>query len=84
MTEPNPTTPSVHPAITALLAALEPGEPHVHNGFGLWPLFAPARPEPAYLTLVEALALPGFGITEVSEGGSVPTSSSDWSRQMSS
>lgn len=72
MTEPNTPTASVHPAIATLLAALKPGEPRIFNGFGLWPLFAPARPEPAYLTLVEALSLPGFRITEVSEGGSVP------------
>jgi hypothetical protein len=56
-----------------LLTTLKPGEPRIHHGFGLWPLFAAARPEPAYITLVEALALPGFRITEVSEGGSVPT-----------
>jgi hypothetical protein len=73
MTNPQSPDSSVHPAIVALLSTLKPGEPHVHNGFGLWPLFAPARPEPAYITLVEALALPGFRITEVSEGGSVPT-----------
>jgi flavodoxin len=36
-------------------------------------VFADCRPEPAYLTLVEALALDGFKITEVSEGGSVPS-----------
>jgi flavodoxin len=73
MTNPQSPDSSVHPAIATLLATLKPGEPHVHNGFGLWPLFAPARPEPAYITLVEALAMPGFRITELSEGGSVPT-----------
>lgn len=73
MTNPQSPDSSVHPTIATLLAALKPGEPYVHYGFGLWPLFAPARPEPAYITLVEALALPGFRITEVSEGGSVPT-----------
>ena len=73
MTESHSTTPLLHPSITTLLAALKPGEPSIHNGFGLWPLFAPARPEPSYLTLVEALALEGFRITEISKGGSVPT-----------
>jgi hypothetical protein len=64
---------SLHPAINALLASLRTGDPKIHNGLGLWPVFADCRPEPAYLTLVEALALPGFKITEVSEGGSVPS-----------
>lgn len=72
MTSPQSPDSSVHPAIAALLATLKPGDPHIHHGFGLWPVFADCRPEPAYLTLVEALALPGFRITEVSEGGSVP------------
>ena len=35
-------------------------------------MFADCRPEPAYITLVEALSFDGFKITEVSEGGSVP------------
>jgi flavodoxin len=39
---------------------------------GLWPVFSECRPEPAYVTLVEALALDGFKVTEISEGGSVP------------
>jgi hypothetical protein len=72
----DPTTPaksSIHPAINALLASLRTGDPKIHNGLGLWPVFADCRPEPAYLTLVEALALDGFKITEVSEGGSVPS-----------
>jgi flavodoxin len=73
MTEPHPPAPALHPAIGTLLSMLRPGEPHVRHGFGLWPLFAEARPEPAYIPLVEALALPGFRITEVSEGGSVPS-----------
>jgi len=73
MTESKTPDSFLHPAIQQHLAALKPGEPHVLNGFGLWPLFAEARPEPAYLTLVDALALAGFKITEVSEGGSVPT-----------
>lgn len=63
----------LHPAINALLASLRTGDPKIHNGLGLWPVFADCRPEPVYLTLVEALALPGFKITEVSEGGSVPS-----------
>jgi hypothetical protein len=63
----------LHPAINALLASLRTGDPKIHNGLGLWPVFADCRPEPAYLTLVEALSLDGFKITEVSEGGSVPS-----------
>lgn len=70
MTEP---TPSIHPAIATLLASLQLGKPRIHNGFGLWPVFGAARPEPAYLALAEALQLGGFQITEVSQGGSVPT-----------
>jgi hypothetical protein len=74
MTEPTPSAkPSLHPAITTLLARIRSGDPKIHNGLGLWPVFADCRPEPAYLTLVEALAFPGFKITEVSEGGSVPS-----------
>jgi hypothetical protein len=72
----DPTTPArspLHPAIATLLASLRTGDPKIHSGFGLWPVFADCRPEPAYLTLVEALALDGFKITEVSEGGSVPS-----------
>lgn len=64
---------ALHPALSALLASLRTGDPKIHNGLGLWPVFADCRPEPAYLTLVEALALDGFKITEVSEGGSVPS-----------
>ncbi len=67
-----PATP-LHPAINTLLASMRTGDPKTHNGLGLWPVFADCRPEPAYLTLVEALALDGFKITEVSEGGSVPS-----------
>ena len=72
MTNPTSSNAPVHPAITGLLASLKTGEPHIHKGLGLWPVFAEVRPEPAYLMLVEALSLPGFKITEVSEGGSVP------------
>jgi hypothetical protein len=73
MTSPNTSGPSLHPEIKTRLEELRTGEPKMLHGFGLWPLLAPPRPEPAYLTLVEALALPAFRITEVSEGGSVPT-----------
>ncbi len=74
MKDPTPPARSpLHPAINTLLASLRTGDPKIHNGLGLWPVFADCRPEPAYLTLVEALALDGFKITEVSEGGSVPT-----------
>jgi hypothetical protein len=69
--EPFP-APNLHPAINSLLASLRMGDPKIHNGLGLWPVFADCRPELAYLTLVEALSLDGFKITEVSEGGSVP------------
>lgn len=71
MTEP--TTPApIHPTIASRLAELVLGTPHVHAGFGLWPVMAPAQPEPAYVTLIEALDQPGFRVTEVSEDGSVP------------
>jgi hypothetical protein len=63
----------LHPAVNALLSSVRTGDPKIHNGLGLWPVFADCRPEPAYLTLVEALSLDGFKITEVSEGGSVPS-----------
>jgi len=68
MTESTP----LHPSVAARLQSLNLGEPHVHKGFGLWPVFAPELLDPAYISLVDALALPGFQITEVSEGGSVP------------
>jgi hypothetical protein len=73
MSEAQIPTTGLHPAINALLANLRLGDPKIHNGLGLWPVFADCRPEPAYLTLVEALSLDGFKITEVSEGGSVPS-----------
>jgi hypothetical protein len=66
-----PATP-LHPALKVLLSSVRTGDPKINNGLGLWPVFADYRPEPAYLTLVEALQLDGFKITEVSEGGSVP------------
>lgn len=72
---PSPQSPnsSLHPSLQGLLDSVKLGEPRLHNGLGLWPVFAACRPEPSYLTLVEALALEGFMITEVSAGGSVPT-----------
>jgi flavodoxin len=73
MSEASFPTTGLHPAINALLANLRTGDPKIHNGLGLWPLFADSRPEPAYFTLVEALSHDGFKITEVSEGGSVPS-----------
>jgi len=72
MSNPAPPNSPVHPAITGILSSLKMGEPRVHNGFGLWPVFAECRPDPAYITLVEALSLVDFKITEISEGGSVP------------
>ena len=72
MTESTHPKSPLHPAITALLATLRLGDPKIHNGLGLWPVFADCRPEPAYITLVEALSFDGFKITEISEGGSVP------------
>lgn len=73
MSDSTPHKATVHPAITGLLASLKMGEPRIHNGIGLWPVFAEIRPEPAYITLVEALSVAGFKITEVSAGGSVPS-----------
>lgn len=72
MTDSTPQGSALNPAITGLLASLRMEEPRVYNGIGLWPVFAESRPEPAYITLAEALSLDGFKITEVSEGGSVP------------
>lgn len=72
MTESTPHNSFLHPAIIGLLASLRIGEAQTREGFGLWPVFAESRPEPTYITLTEALALDGFKITEVSEGGSVP------------
>ena len=71
MTDTTPLDAPLHPAITGLLASLKMGEPRIHNGIGLWPVFAASRPDPAYIALAEALSLDGFKITEVSEGGSV-------------
>ena len=72
MSDSNHSKTPVHPAITSLLASLKLGEPQIHKGIGLWPVFAGIRLEPAYITLVEALAMDGFKIMEVSQGGSVP------------
>ena len=72
MSDPIPSNSAIHPVITGLLGSLKMGEPKIHNGIGLWPVFAGIRPEPAYITLVEALAMDGFKIQEVSQGGSVP------------
>lgn len=69
MTETHP----IHPSVLNRLTSLRLGDPQVHGSLGLWPLFAPEQAEPRYISLVEALALPDFQITEVSEGGSVPT-----------
>jgi hypothetical protein len=60
--------PQIHPAIPSLLDSIRLGEPRIHEGIGLWPVLAEARPEPVYITLVEALSQEGFKITEVSEG----------------
>jgi len=73
MSDSTPQDSPLNPAITGLLASLRMGEPRIHNGIGLWPVFAESSPEPAYITLAEALSLDGFKITEVSEGGSVPS-----------
>ncbi|WP_424315695.1 ARPP-1 family domain-containing protein [Haloferula sp.] len=62
----------IHPAIRSLLDSVRLGEPRIHGGIGLWPVIATPRPEPAYITLVDAQAHELFSITEVSEGGSVP------------
>jgi hypothetical protein len=72
MTETTPHDGQLHPAISHLLATLKASDARIQHGFGLWPVFAERRPTPEYLTLVEALSLDGFRITEVSEGGSVP------------
>lgn len=68
MTESTP----VHPSVSSRIGALRLGDPHIHGSIGLWPVFAPEQPEPRYIPLVDALAIEGFQITEVSEGGSVP------------
>jgi len=73
MAEQNQSKQAVHPAIARVFESIELGEPSVHEGIGLWPVRAEVRPEPEYVTLVEAQGLPGFKITEISEGGSVPT-----------
>ena len=73
MSDSNPSKVSVHPALTHLFASFQLGELRTHKGIGLWPVFAEIHPKPCYITLVEALALDGFKITEVSEGGSVPS-----------
>jgi len=57
--------------ISALLEALEVGEPLSHGALMVIPLLAPKEAEPDWLTLVEAGAT--VTITEVSAGGEVPT-----------
>jgi hypothetical protein len=73
MSEQNQATPSVHAAVAGVLKSIELGEPRMHEGIGLWPVRASVRPDPDYITLVEAQDLQGFKITEISESGSVPT-----------
>ena len=72
MSDSTPQDSPLNPAITGLFASLRMGDPHIHKGLGLWPVFAESRPEPNYISLTDALSLDGFKITEVSEGGSVP------------
>ena len=57
--------------ISALLEALEVGEPLSHGALTVIPLLAPRQAEPDWLTLAEAGA--AVTITEVSAGGEVPT-----------
>ena len=68
----NEPTAMIPPALSTLLAGLEVAEPMVCRNLVLVPLVSPARPEPAYLHLAEALGREGFTITEISQGGSVP------------
>jgi flavodoxin len=73
MNESQPPNPFLHPAIAERLASIQLGEPRIYKSLGLWPVLATRKPEPAYITMIEALSLDGFKITEVSEGGSVPS-----------
>ena len=57
--------------ISALLEALEVGEPLSHGALMVIPLLAPEEAEPDWLTLAEASA--AVTITEVSADGEVPT-----------
>lgn len=58
--------------IKAFLDVLKLGRRQSHKDLALFPLMAPDKGLPDYLTLEEALAQGGVRITEVSEGGSVP------------
>jgi len=58
------------PAVSALLEALEVGEPLSHGALTVIPLLAPGEAEPDWLTLAEAGAAVTIG--EVSAAGEVP------------
>jgi hypothetical protein len=56
---------------TKLNSTIQPGEPVVHRGIMIAPLFPRRQPCADYITLEEALPL-GFRVTEVDAAGSVP------------
>src|SRR5512138_1836745 len=59
--------------IAATLEALELGEPAVHHNLAVFPLIGGRTGRPPYDTLREALDAGRVAVTEVSEGGSVPS-----------
>lgn len=67
-----PASQMLHPAILSFLDEFQLGHPRRAQNLTVVPIFARGRDEPEYLTSQEALADPGFRVTEVSEGGSVP------------
>jgi hypothetical protein len=56
---------------TKLSSTIQLGEPVVHRGIVVAPLFPRRRPRAHYITLEEAIPL-GFRVTEVDAAGSVP------------
>jgi hypothetical protein len=58
--------------LAELLTGLQLAEPQQAQHIAVFPLFAPGRPSPDYLTLAAALEQRLLTVTEVSVGGSVP------------
>ena len=63
----------MNPILEAFVAGLAVGDARAHLALTIHPLLGADGGAPAYLTLDEALATAKFRITEISEGGMVPT-----------
>src|SRR5207247_2466750 len=59
------------PMITDIEKTMQLGDPVVHSGITIAPLFPRLQPRATYLTLEDAIPL-GFRVTEIDASGSVP------------